>query len=248
MIRHAAVLSAAALAGGAQAATAVSASMSLGAYAEVSGIVDTMTSTDSWGAPLSSLGIGALALAEDGAGNSAASFGYGNAGWSSADSGSISFEGYGWDVHAAGASSAAVALRDAPPDWRYSFVAGATDVGISMAYDVFAGGFTFGLWGWSIIVEGGPQGTQALYVSDPSDPTASGVFDAVLTPGEAYSIRLENNANISNHVAGFDATGQMSGNFQWQITQVPEPGTYALMGLGLAGLVAWTRRRTPARA
>lgn len=32
-------------------------------------------------------------------------------------------------------------------------------------------------------------------------------------------------------------------------SMIPEPSTYALMGLGLAGLVAWTRRRsTPARA
>lgn len=28
---------------------------------------------------------------------------------------------------------------------------------------------------------------------------------------------------------------------------IPEPSTYALMGLGLAGLAAWTRRRTKAR-
>jgi hypothetical protein len=228
----------------AQAATAVSASMSVGASAEVGGATSTHTSAQAWGVALSGLSIGALALAADPAdpNRTVTSQGFGNSSWISANAGSVAFEGYGWIFKAAGATSASARLTGAQSDWKYSFVAGATDARFSVAYNVGATGDTFGLWGWSIFVDGGPQGSQSLIVSNASDPTASGTFLALLTPTETYTVRLENNANAGNATGGFDTEGQMGGVFQWAITPVPEPSTYAIMACGLLAVGGALRR------
>lgn len=229
-----------------QAATPVAASMHITARAEVEGVTDVKTSSDSWGVPLSNLAIGALAsvISPSNANASATSQGFGNASWTSANKGGVSFEGYGWSVSTSGGGSTSVGLTDAAPDWEYSFIAGATENLFTMAYNVFGTGNTFGLWGWAIVINGGPEGSQGLYPSNPSSPTTSGTFNASLTPGQAYSARLVNNANLGG-MAGFNADGFMSGNFAWEVTMapVPEPQTYALMAMGLAGMAFASRRR-----
>lgn len=231
-------------AGAVQAATPLAATMSVQAQAKVGDVEVLDLSTSSWGALLSPLAIGANATATDNAGNAASAQGYGNAGWSSANAGGISFEGYGWNWSPAADPGPATltTLNTAQPDWSYTFVAGPGDTLFSMRFNVFASGYTFGLQGWRISIEGGPEGTRfgpGLLVDD---PTTSGVYDATLTPGETYTAFLRNNANISTSSA-FALEGQMNGNFAWTIGVVPEPSTYALMVLGLAGVGAMVRRR-----
>ena len=231
---------AAALSTPVQAATADGASMSLQAYAKVGDLDDTDVSTDTWGVSLSSLAVGASANVADRPGNTASASGYGNAGWVSADVGGVSFEGYGWSISSPGAPSEAN-LLEGRPDWSYTFTAGASDNGFAMNYDVNAFGDKFGLWGWSIYVDGGPQGSQSWVVSNEYDPTASGTFSAELTPGFQYTASLGNNANING--GNMTANGGMNGNFSWSISQVPEPDSWALLVLGMAGVGFAARRR-----
>lgn len=241
MTRFLAISSAAAyLVSPAFGATAVSASMSVQADVMLNGATASDLSTDAWGAPLSSLFTSAQQSIADDAGNSVLSQGYGNAGWSSADAGGVSFEAYSWHFNSAVESAAS--LNAATPDWSYSFVAGAGDGGFRMAYDVNGYGDTFGLWGWSIFVQGGPEGTQQWLASNPSDPTTSGVFLASLTPGSMYTASLVNNANLGAP-NGTTSNGGMNGNFRWEVTPVPEPQTYAMLALGLGLIAAITRRR-----
>ncbi|MFN0182539.1 MAG: hypothetical protein ACKVQR_01855, partial [Aquabacterium sp.] len=80
----------------AQAATAVAAEMNLRATAEVDGGFDVIDSNAAWGPILGSLSIGAVAVSSNGEGSEVVVQGYGNAGWSSADAGGVSFEGYSW--------------------------------------------------------------------------------------------------------------------------------------------------------
>ena len=240
-ITHLFVLSSAAvfLASPVLAATAVSASMSVQADVQLNGATLTDLSTDAWGPLLSPMSIGAQKTNADAAGNSVSAAGYGNASWGSADVGGVSFEAYSWDIQSS--IKVGANLNNATPDWSYTFMAGAGDGGFKMAYNVNGYGATFGLWGWSIAVTGGPEGVQQLLVSNAFDPTTAGVFNASLTAGSQYTATLSNNANVSCD-GGCTFVGGMNGNFRWEVTPVPEPQTYALMALGL-GLMGWVARR-----
>jgi hypothetical protein len=88
----------------------------------------------------------------------------------------------------------------------------------------------------------GPAG--GLSLTDPLDPTASGVFSDAIVAGDIYTIELRNSANLT--LPPTFGPGSMDGLFQFSMTAgvVPEPGTLALLGFARIGLGAATRRKS----
>lgn len=228
----------------AQAATALGAGIDLRAVVKLGGSGSTATDSQDWAAPdLSPLSAATAVDLQDAQGNTVRGELTAIAKWNSANRGRVEMQGFGWtfDVQDTPAS---VILRDGNRDWRYAFLAGAKDTLFTMDYIVAGFGDTFGLEGWAIELNGGPEGLRQQGTGGGLfDPSVLGSFSGGLTPGQAYVASLRNGADFA--VSNAERTGEMWGTFDWKITTaaVPEPSTYALMAVGLAVLGASARKR-----
>lgn len=224
----------------AQAALAVSATMRLETSVVLGGAPVGDVSVNGWGVPLSTLAVTVDTVATDGAGNRARMVGAGEAVWTDANAGRVAFTGMGWDVAASGVDTAVAFVGR---NFSYDLTAAAGDTALIVDYLVTASGDRFGLQGWQIEVEGGPELLQSINLLKALDPAVSGQFSASLTPGESYTLWLISPGNVSGP-SGFNLSGRMDSVFDWRVasTAVPEPGALPLAALAL-GLGGWASRR-----
>ncbi len=77
--------------------------------------------------------------------------------------------------------------------------------------------------------------------------TITGVVSGSLLPGTGFNNKLDYTWNLWPSDGAFAGTAAISdfapNNANFTATPVPEPGTATLSALGLAGLLAWRRRR-----
>ena len=171
------------------------------------------------------------------------SFGRVDAVWQAPDMGQVLFTDFGWLFNGASDDvGQAARLNGGGPNWTYDFFL-TTPSKLTVTYDVQGSNRTFGLQGWFLA----DNATTILDLLDVNDPTASGTFTYSLGPG-GHVLTLSNNANLSTEGYLVDWRGDMFGMFDWSITAVPEPGTWALLITGFAMTGAVLRRRKAARA
>ena len=228
----------------ASATTAISGAVNLVANASINNNVTTAGPlSESWAGVPGPLGVGASATAFNGD-DSVTTTGSVFANWSSADAGSVNFLDYGWSFNVNNPNTTQtgsdLTQGRGGDDWTYTFMA-TQNGAITMNYNVTAADNPFGLWGWSIDWTGTGGG---LPVSNPFDPTTSGVFTRALIAGQTYTIGLDGNPNVNFAGPSGVYDGSMDGDFSFLITAgVPEPAIWATMLLGLFGVGAALRRR-----
>jgi hypothetical protein len=97
--------------------------------------------------------------------------------------------------------------------------------------------FDVGLW-----VGGGSSGST--YTLEAFD-AAGGLLGStsILPPSEQWSQLTINTANISSLILSFDNGTAVVDDLTWNTSAAPEPSTLALLGLGMAALAGFARRR-----
>jgi len=148
------------------------------------------------------------------------------------NSGNVEFLNFGYsgDAH-----NYTVDLRNglSGQTWSYTFIADFDGI-FSMTYDVsvvdnVGPQGAFGLAGWDIEWSGIGGG---LSLTDPLDPTTSGIFSRPIIGGQIYTIGLSGGPSLATGSSQNDIlSSHVQGNFSFAM--VPEPSTVILFILGL---------------
>ena len=226
--------------------TAVDSSYSMLASAETgSGPVVNGGDSQSQGSTINSLTVNGFALATAAPDQSVAATAAGNATWTNASQGQVTFTNVGWtSVNGNGLADLSGATG-----WTYSFVSNVTGTFV-VNYNTTATGESssnaplFGLNGFFIY--GGLGQSSLGTVFDATGLNTSGVFEMAIAPGETYWVQIQDSANIHGELG--TSASHMNGTFNFDVQTLgdqgtPEPSSWVLMliAVGVAGGAAGRR-------
>lgn len=218
--------------------------------------VGTVVDQQTWGVVGSPLSASATSADTDGVASLSA-YGTAQATWAAhGNSGAFELD-YGWSAHGFSSDPGQVGQlatdRGNLYNWSYTFIADA-DGQFVMNYDVTGTGTTSGISGFSIITNEGPAITNPFLARGIFNTSLSGFHDFTdvdqwvlnVLAGTEYTVTVSNASNLAGSFGPDDAA--VVGRFSWTLPgstvgSVPETGsTFALLGVGLGGLVLATRR------
>ena len=200
----------------------------------------------SQGGTISTLGALGVSAVSTSAGGTSITNSSGIATWNDTASGQVRFENVGWDNSAF--SSGVVSNSSlVGTEWTYTFLADVTgqftlDWAISLQQSVAD---SFGLQAFRVSIAGyGITGSLVPLIAHTEN--ATGTYAVNIFAGHEYTALIQTNAGLFGGIGG--RTAFMDGIFDWSMdsgpmTDVPEPSTVALLGLGLLGLRVHSRRR-----